>query len=408
MFYLIVGFRNIIKNFRRSLITMISIIIGMTSCLLTYGFFNWNINQLKEAMIHNGIGHYQLAAAGFSRFGNDDPYKYLITDVTPILKELQSIPGVEVVTTRMAFSGILSTGDKSTVIVGEAGNPEQENKLNSGSGLISGINLSPEKPNGLLMGDGAAQKLSAKIGDTLTLMGNMKDGGLNAVDLELTGITHSGFADLDNTAAKTALGVIQNLLNTDSSVQKIVVLLKNTKDTRKVLPRIATISKKYNLEYRDWESLAEFYRSVKLMYDVVFDIVILIVLAIVTFTISNTVNMNLSDRVREIGTIRALGSSRSQVALIFIVESSLLGMIGGLIGLIISYLFIGFTELIGGLPIVIKGAEQQPILMHIYFRPDLTAILICLALFSLVAMLAAIIPARRAAKISITEALRWV
>jgi putative ABC transport system permease protein len=404
MFYLSAGFRNIIKNFRRSLITMISVIIGMTSCLLIHGFFNWNINELKESMIHNGIGHYQLYAAGFSKFGTDDPYKYLIKDATPILKELRSIPEIELVTTRMAFSGILSSGDKSTVTFGEAGNPENETKLNAYSGLISGTNLSSAKPDGLIMGDGVATKLSAKIGDTLTLMGNMKDGGINAVDLELTGITHSGFSDLDNMSVTAPLGVIQNLLNIDNSVQKIVVLLKNTKDTKKILPKIVEISKKYQLEYKNWETLAEFYQSVKLMYDVVFYIIILIVLAIVTFTISNTVNMNINDRVREIGTIRALGTRRIQVALIFIVESSLIGIIGGFIGLIISYLFIGVTELIGGIPVMIKGAE----LMHIFFRPDLTAIVICMALFSLVAMLASIIPSRRASKISITEALRWI
>jgi putative ABC transport system permease protein len=405
MFYLRLGFKNIIKNFRRSLITMISIIIGMTSCLLTYGFFNWNINELKESMIHSGIGHYQLYSKGFSKFGSDDPYKYLIKDVDPILKELRSIPGIELVTTRMAFSGILSSGDKSTVTIGEAGNPDNETKLNAYSGLQSGTNLSSGKPNGLIMGDGVARKLSAKMGDTLTLMGNMKDGGINAVDLELVGITHSGYSDLDNMSVSTSLGVIQNLLNIDHSVQKIVVLLKNTKDTKKTLSKIIQICKKYQLEYKDWETLAEFYRSVKLMYDVVFYIIILIVLAIVTFTISNTVNMNLNDRFREIGTIRALGTKRIQVALIFIVESLLLGVIGGFIGLVISFIFIGFTELIGGIPVMIKGTAQP---MHIFFHPDVAAIVICMTLFSLVAMLASIIPSQRASKISISEALRWI
>jgi ABC-type lipoprotein release transport system permease subunit len=91
--------------------------------------------------------------------------------------------------------------------------------------------------------------------------------------------------------------------------------------------------------------------------------------------------------------------------LIFIAESLLLGVIGSFIGLLISYIFIGFTELIGGLPVMINGAKQP---MYVFFHPDLRAIVICIALFSIVAMLASIIPSRRAAKISITEALRWI
>ncbi len=407
MFYLKVGYRNIVKNLRRSLITMTSIIIGMVACLLTHGFFNWNINELKESMIHSGIGHYQLYAAGYSKFGNDDPYQYLISDAAPIIKELRRIPQIDLVTTRMSFSGILASGSQSTIVTGEAGNPENEKKLNSDTHLVKGTYLSSKEPDGIIIGDGVAKKLSAKIGDTLTLMGNMKDGGINAVDLKLVGITHSGYSELDNLSVTTSLSVIQNLLGIENNVQKIVILLKNTGDTSRILPMLIRISKKYQLEYKNWESLAEFYHSLKLMYNVVFDIIIFIVLAIVVFTISNTVNMNLSERFREIGTIRALGTKRGQVALIFIVESWLLGLAGGLLGLIISYLFIGFTECIGGLPVVIHGA-QKPVLMHVFFHPTLAVIIICIMLFSLVAMAASIIPSRRASKISITEALRWI
>jgi putative ABC transport system permease protein len=406
MFYFVIGYRNIIKNYRRSLITMTSIIIGMVACLLTHGFFNWNINELKESMIHNGIGHYQLYAAGYFKFGNDNPYQYLIPDASPVIKELRRIPQIELVTTRMSFSGILASGSQSTIVTGEAGNPENEQKLNSNIHLVAGSYLSSKEPDGIIIGDGVAKKLSAKIGDTLTLMGNMKDGGINAVDLKLIGITHSGYSEVDNMSVITSLSVIQNLLGIENNVQKIVILLKDTGDMSRILPALIQISKKHHLEYQNWESLAEFYHSLKLMYNVVFDIIIFIVLVIVVFTISNTVNMNLSERFREIGTIRALGTKRGQVGLIFIIESWLLGLAGGLIGLLVSYLFIGFTECIGGLPVVV-GAEK-PVLMHVFFHPTLAVILICITLFSLVAMAASIIPSRRASKISITEALRWV
>jgi putative ABC transport system permease protein len=406
MFYFIVGYRNIIKHFRRSLITMIPVIVGMISCLLTQGLFHWNLNQLKESMIHNGIGHYQLFAAGYSQSGNDDPYKYLIADPTPVIKELRKISEVELVTPRMAFSGILSSGDKSTVVAGEAGNPENEIKLNSYARLKQGTRLRSARPYGLIIGAGVARKISTKTGDTLTLMSNMINGGINAVDLEVVGITDSGFADLDQVSVMTSLGVAQELLDIDQSVQKMVILLKRTRDTRIVLPKIVAISKKYHLEYKSWDTLAEFYQSVKLMYDVVFYVIILIVLAIVTFVISNTVNMNINDRFHEIGTIRAIGTRRIQVAWLFIVESLLVGIGGGIIGLILSYLFIGFTELIGGLPVVIKSSSGQVVALHVFFHPELTTIIFCLVLFSLVAIVAAINPSRRASKLSITDALR--
>lgn len=405
MFYLKIGYRNIIKSFKRSLITMVPTIIGMIACLLTQGFFNWNMNEMKESMIRNGTGHYQFYAAGFSEFGKDDPNRYLIKNAAPIINELQSIPGVELVTTRMAFNGILALGEKSAIVVGGAGNPEAEMKLNAYSGLIKGDALSSDKPDGVVIGEGVAQQLTARIGDTLTLIGNMKDGGINAIDLELTGITKSGYSNLDNISASTTLQTAQNLLNIDHNVQRIIVLIDRTEDMTRIHSKIIEIAEKYELEYRDWEALAEFYHSLKLMYEVVFNTIILIVLAIVTFTISNTVNMNIYDRTREIGTIRAQGTRRIQVALIFIVESSLLGTIGGILGLAFTYIFIGFTLLIGGFPVFLSGAEQP---LRIYFQPDLTTILVCILLFSLVGIVASVIPARRASKISISEALRWI
>ncbi len=386
---------------------MISIIIGMTACLLTHGFFNWNSSELRESMIHNGIGHYQLYAKGFSKYGSDDPYNYLIRNPEPVLNDLKILPEIEIATARMAYSGIISSGERSAVVAGEAGNPDSELKLNGYSALISGTNLTPAKPNGIILGEGAAKKLSAKTGDILTLLGNVKGGGINASDFELVGITRTGFADLDNMSSSAELKTVQNLLNIGKSVQKIVILLKNTEDTGKILPEIEKISRKYNLEYKNWESLAEFYRSVKLMYDAVFIIIILIVLGIVTFTISNTVNMNLYDRIREIGTIRALGTKRSQVARIFIAESALLGIIGSLAGLVISYMFIGVTEIIGGFPVIINEGGQN-IVMHVFFHPQFKAIVECMILFTSVAVIASINPSRRASRISITDALRWI
>ena len=407
MFYLKIGFRNIIKYRRRSFITMIAIIISMIACLLTHGFFNWYMSEQRESMIRQGVGHFQLYALGFSEFGNDDPYSYLVHDPESILKDLWGLPEIELVTARMRFNGILALGDKSTVVIGEAGDPRYETKLGSYQGLISGVGLIQESDEEIIVGEGVANKLSAKIGDTLTLMGTMTDGGINAVDLELSGIKRSGYSELDDTSISASLTSIQDLLYTGDGVQKLIVLLKDTSDVERISPKIQEICSKYGLEYERWETLAQFYLSLKLMFDVIFYVIILIILTVVTFTISNTINMNLNDRFRDIGTIRALGTKRRQVAMIFIIESLLLGLIGGIIGLIICCLFIGITELVGGIPLTI-GGNGQPITINVFFRPEASMVILCLALFTLVAAIASIFPSRKAAALSISEALRWI
>lgn len=407
MRYLQIGLRNVLRNSRRSKITILAVIIGMIACLLIRGFFNWNISEIKESLIRNGTGHYQLYATGFTEKGIDEPFQYLIADPEPIQKDLLNIPEVELVTARVSFNGILSTGERSSVTAGIAGNPEYENKLNAYYGLNNGAAPSASNPDGLIIGDGLARKLSAKIGDDVTLIANRKGGGINAVDIRLVGTTHTGITELDNISAGSSLAVIQPLLNIDKRVQKIVVLLRDTEDIRKVFPEIRAISDRYGLEFQTWDSAAELYQSLKPMYDTVFYMIILIVLVIVTFTISNTVNMNLNERFREIGTMRALGTRRSQVAAIFVIESGLIGLIGGLIGLGLAMAWAGIIEAIGGLPVPVQTAGQTNFI-RVFFHPDILSAIICLGLFTLVAMVASIVPATRAARLSVTEALRWV
>lgn len=407
MLYLRIGFRNLIKNFRRSFITMIPIIIGMVACLLAKGFFNWHLITQREAAIRNGLGHYQLIKRGFLKSGSEDPYGYLIQDPAPVLKALREIPQIQLATARIPFNGILSSEEQSTIVVGEAGDPAVEMKLNSYSGLTDGTGLHSEMPYSLIIGDGVAKKLGARLGDTLTLMGYMKDGGINAVDLKLTGIRHSGVLELDRTGATVPLEAVQGLLNVDQGVQRLVVLLNDTKDMNRVLPQIQKIAAKYELECQSWEARAEFYSSLKLMFDTIFFVIIFLILFIAVFTISNTVNMNLNDRIREIGTIRALGCRRIQVAFIFLAESWLMGVIGGVAGLLVSFLVIGVTELIGGIPVLLRG-DGGEMLVRIFFRPDWNVIILCLVLFSMTAVIASLFPSRRAASLSITEALRWI
>ncbi len=407
MFYIKIGIKNIIKNFRRSFITMISIIIGIMASLLTEGFFRWNGDSLREYTIRSGTGHFQLYKKGYLKHGSETPYSYLIENPSEIEKEIKSIGNIKLVTSRIQFSGIISSGKKSTVVSGEAGISENEQKLNTYSGVVEGKPLSSDKPDGIIIGCGVAKKISSRLSNTLTLMCNMKDGGINALDFTVVGISKTGFNEVDNIFATAHLEYIQSLLNVEKGVQKIIVILEKTSDAKTLVSKIEELCKKYGLEYKTWEKLADFYNSVKIIYDAIFVIIILIVLFIVTFTISNTVNMNVYDRIREIGTIRALGTKKTQVAGIFIAESGLIGIIGSIFGLVLTYSFILFTELIKGLPVFIKSGGKYEI-TRVFFRPDLITIISCFVLFTLVTIVASLIPSYKASKISITEALRWV
>jgi len=106
--------------------------------------------------------------------------------------------------------------------------------------------------------------------------------------------------------------------------------------------------------------------------------------------ISNTMFMGVLERIREIGVIKAMGGTRNDIMLIFVIESGLLGLIGGVIGVLIGIGILVFVETFD-IPYVLS-----PSIFGFAF------------IFSVgTGILAGIIPAREAAKMDPVEALRY-
>lgn len=405
IFYFKIGFRNIIKNSQRSLITALPIIVGMIACLLTQGFFNRSMSDLRESTIHEGIGHYRLYKTGFFEHKIDDFYSYLIDSETGIIDEIRQLPQVSSVAPRLPFNGILASESASTVVAGEAGIPSVETELGTYKSLQIGTSLDQKPSGGIIIGKGVAEKLSANVGDVLTLITNDKNGILNALDFEVTGITQTEYEELDNAAAMIPLSDCQKLLGVDDAVCNIVVFLNETAAMQQVQRPLQEILVNHDLECHTWEEEADFYRSLKLMNNAVFGIVFLLVVIVSAFAVSNTVNMSINERFREIGTIRVLGMSRLQVSLLFIAESFMLGLLACIIGIFISLLFVCIVNYIGGLPIQLSGYAEP---LAIFFDLDLFTILKSTFFFLLAATAAAVFPSRKAAKVQIVTALRWI
>ena len=250
-----------------------------------------------------------------------------------------------------------------------------------------------------------AKKLDAKPGDTLTMLVSMKGGGMNAVDLDVAGIEKIGYSQADDYAIMAPLSAIQNVLMIGGAAERFTVLLDKTADTGKLEPKIRSIAKKYGLEYRRWESLAVYYNAVKQMFDAVYMIIVIIVMAIIVFTVTNTIHMALFERVREIGTIRALGTTRDSVSGIFVAESAILGFFGSLLGIAAGYIICSVIQIAGGLPL--KEIEDSTAIRHVFFTPDWNISLLSLVFFTAIAAAAAWRPSRKAAKMRIADALRW-
>lgn len=406
-FYLKLGLRNLLKNYRRSFKTIITVVIGLSACLLFQGFMSYTIWGLRESLINGGLGQLQIYRKGYLKHSVEEPYGYLITDSKSILRELQKVPQVKLCAPRLSFQGIVSSGEKSAVFMGTGGLAMAEEHLNTFTTLKEGVFIKGDQPYGVVIGSGLAKKLNVGAGDTVTLMATLKDGGVNALDMEVKGIIEAQIKAYNDVALLANLETAQSFLDRPNSVDRIVLLLTATKNLAKITPFIKRFCDPRGLEYSGWRQLAgDQYARPKLFYDLVYMLFMIIIVLMVIFSIINTLNLSVAERVREIGAIRSLGTTRLQVGKIFIAESFLIGLGGSFFGILAGYGLAALFNFWGGIPIPPPPGQARGYIA--FFKPDLLQALQLGMLFLTTAALGGFYPAFRAARLPIVTALRRI
>jgi putative ABC transport system permease protein len=407
LFYLKIGMRNLLKNNQRTVKTVLTIVIGLSACLLMQGFMSHTLWGLRESIINGGLGHVQIYRQGYLKQGDTDSCRYLITNTKTIIARLKRLPDLKLMAPELSFQGIITAGEKNTVFMGTAGLPQAETVLNHYAILEDGAFLRADKPFGVVIGSGVARKLGVRVGDTVTLMSTLKNGGVNALDMEISGIVETQVKAYNDVVLLANLNTVQNFMALPDSVDRIVLLLNQTKNLRRLEPYLQKACNIMGLEYSDWAKLAgKQYMQPKLFYDLVNLLMMVIIVFVVIFAIINTLNLSMQERIREIGTIRSLGTTRLQVGKIFIGESFLIGLIGGFCGIAVGYGLAAILNGLGGIPIPPPPGHVRGYIA--FFKPDFIQALRLWFLFLITAVLAGLYPAVRAGRLPIVDAMRRI
>ena len=394
--------RNIGRNRRRSAAILALIAVGSAALLVAGGYAAANFSGLRERTIRNGVGHLQIGAAGP---GDDDvPLASGLEHVGSLKRDVLADPRVRAAAARVEFTGLASTGDRSVAVMGRGVEPDVE---------YAGAGFAPTMVEGRLVGaDGGhetmvaarlAKTLGLRPGHRLTLMSATVDGAINGIDATVVGIYTTGVRELDERALVVRLETAQALLATPR-VSKVVVLLHQTSDTPAVrsdlLARLASGDR--GLDIQTWSDLASFYHQVRGLFSGIFGFLGLIITMLVILSAGNAMTMTVMERVREIGTLMAVGTTRTRIMQMFVIEGLTLGALGGAAGVVFGYaLSRGLTAARIQMPPPPTFTTGFPLQIDVV--PGLYV-----AVFGgmvLTLGLAAVLPALRAARMRITDAL---
>jgi putative ABC transport system permease protein len=406
--FLKIAFLNVLRNRRRTLITVLAIVFGSLSLIVFGGFVESMYDGLRESMIRSQLGHLQIYKKGYSEFGSLEPEKYLLTarEVETIMKTVEQQPGVEIVTSRLNFSGLLSNGKVSAGVFGMGMDAEKESLMNSSVRIVEGEDLFAEDLESALIGTGLATSMNVKTGDWLTLLSTTASGAVNAVDIHVAGIITTGMKEIDDRFIRANLAQIQSLMQTDS-LTRVIVLLDKTEHTEPVRARLQQVFQNQRLavEIKSWSDLADYYHKVVSMFNNVFGFIKVIVVVIVILGIANTMMMAVMERTSEIGTIRALGNTRREILGLFLTEAVYLGLIGGLIGIVAGILAAkGITAGNLMMPPPPGGTTGFPI--RILLVPRLLWEALWLGIMA--SVVSSLYPAIKASRLKIVDAIRFI
>lgn len=460
--------RNVFRNTRRSAVTIIAIMLSCAGLILFAGYVAYAFRG-AEGQTVVVFSHIQLFKRGYYENGAGNPAAYAIGGYQKIKSLLADDPVIgpklNFVTAQILFNGIVSCSSThtSTTFVGLGVFPEEDWKLVLWNPyrLVSPVDLpinkdlyrsAPELSSDDLEGaslgvglarilgvaDGSNQQTTAPASPTpqpktadsdlsalSQEMGEEKSadagrpsieivcappgGGMpNAMTLSVRKAFNRATKELDDSLIKIDIRRASELLfpGEDLKVTSVLVLLKRTQDVPLVVSRLKQLVSegKLDLDFRTWTELRPFYNQLTQMFRIMFAFMFSIIVVIVTFTIYNTLSMGIAERVSEIGTLRALGVTRAGIRKAFLLEGCLLGLFGGILGVVLGLLG---DLIINSLQVVYvpPGGSFHTKLEVLVLRAPIVLV-ICFSGSLIAAICSAILPALRASRMIIVDALR--
>jgi len=398
------AWRNIVRNARRSLITVSAVALGLASLIFLWGFNDGVHNTMMRNLQQVIVGSLQIHANGY--FHHPKLVK-TVPDSERVIRLLKEI-GVEQFTYRLRTFALAAGQDTSEGLVLLGMNPRMEMRTTRIDGKVDqGRFLQNNDEAACVLGKTTARNLGVKLGDEVVFLTEDRYGSLAAEKLELIGIISSGEMGIDRGLAIIPLGFMQQMTGMERLHSEIVAQLP-----RQRLEPVAAMLKEAldeSYEVLRWYDMYPMMKQWVELENAFYYIFLAIVLAIIAAGIMNTVLMSMLERIHEFGVMMALGCGRMRMAGMVIVESVLLGVAGVVSGTAVGLALVYYFQSAG-----IDLSGQMDSMARFYLNPvvhteiDTDHLLDTVLAVLTAALAAAIWPAIRAARLEPAEAIHHV
>ncbi len=358
---------------------------------------------MRDSTVRSQLGHIQIVTPGYYEKGIADPYSFLLPGTSGDFEAVSNLPGVVSVAPRLAFSGLASFGDNTVAFIGEGVSPAKEKPISARINIDAGQDMKSDSEASVLLGEGLANSLGVKIGDSIVLLVTTAKGGPNATEVRVVGIFNTTSKQFDDQFLRLPIQRARSLMKVDGGTAWVLLLESHKLTT----PIVATLKDKLPSEQYEiipWTALADFYNKTVVLFTSQIQVVKIIIGLIIVLSISNTQMMSVLERTTEIGTNLALGQRRLAIMRLFLIEGFLIGLMGGIAGTLFAWVAATSISAIG-LPMPAAPGMSHGFIGRILFTPQIVFDALVLAVTT--TLLASILPAWKASRLNIVDALRY-
>ena len=398
-----IAWRNILRNKRRSVILIASIMIGVVAIVMTDSLSMGMMQQMLTNQIGADAGYIQIHRKGYQ---TNPTLKNSMPDTAPVIAAIAHSRTSICVSKRLRTFGLISSAYNSSgvSIVGIV--PDEELRTTTiHKYIVKGSYLSGN-PGDIIISTSTAEKLHVGLGDKVVIMASRLDGSVGSEACRIVGVFETFDSGFDQTHVYIPLTTEQQMLGAARRISEFVVNPVDTKQTDEVAEQLSS-ELPSGFEVMTYKQMLPLLvMQIQLYNESIYFFYAIIAIALI-FGIINTMLMAVMERTHEFGVDMAIGMANKRIFRMVLAEALFLGIIGTVVGIVVSFaIFIPLARSGWNLAMFSESLKSVGVGTTIHPVLDIASLANTIVIIPFASVVGAVYPAFRAVKLQPVDAIR--
>lgn len=332
-----IALRNIFRNKRRSLLSILALAIAAIAITVFFSLFEGIKTNIQSNSWNWDAGEVRLRHAEFDRYEYLNPVQYVVTDYRDLMEHLPAHPEVEAVSPRIRVLGAAFRGEQQFTTLGLGLDLKLERRYQDIEQVIAAGRLPRPGTNEAVLGRVLASDLGVGIGDIVTFLIQTRQRSSNAFTVDVVGLADFPVPQINTSGYIIPIESADRYMRMGGGVTEILLKSSHGNATRfsETIRSFVDELGRTELSVVPWTRISGGYSYLQTA-DIVYNIIALIFFLLASTVIISTTMMIIHERTREIGTLAAMGMHGRELVRLFFLESAYLGAIGSFAGVLIG------------------------------------------------------------------------